>query len=209
MHCYHCGSTQTHKHGKTCSGKQRYQCGGRGRSIRENPDVLGYTEAEKAQILRAYQERTSLQGLTRIFGVSRNMVSAGFKKAQNLPPLEATLAPAQPLDILEAQCTMELRAPSRRRGVIRLRLGLCQRTRQIVADALGPRDDATARLLWDRIPLAYRRSPLYTDPLESDHKSLPTTQHHADYPKRGPTNHMERFNNRSLAKVRIALTSRA
>ncbi|MCP5451114.1 MAG: IS1 family transposase [Gammaproteobacteria bacterium] len=89
---------------------------------------------------------------------------------------------------------MELRAPSRRRGVIRLRLGLCRRTRQIVADALGPRDDATARLLWDRIPLAYRWSPLYTDPLESDHKSLPTPTH-ADYPKRGPTNHMERFNN--------------
>ncbi len=89
MHCYHCGSTQTHKHGKTCSGKQSYQCGGRGRSIRENPDVLGYTEAEKAQILRAYQERTSLRGLTRIFGVSRNTVSAELKKAQNLPPLEA------------------------------------------------------------------------------------------------------------------------
>lgn len=135
-----------------------------------------------------------MRGLTRIFGVSRNMVSAGLKKAQNLPPLEATLAPAQPLDVLEARCTMELRAPSRRRGVIRLRLGLCRRTRQIVADALGPRDDATARLLWDRIPLAYRWSPLYTDPLESDHKSLPTPTH-ADYPKRGPTNHMERFNN--------------
>ena len=81
MNCYHCGSTQTRKHGKTRNGKQRYWCGGCGRSFREDPDAPGYTETAKAQILRAYQERTSLRGLTRIFGVSRNTVSAWLKKS--------------------------------------------------------------------------------------------------------------------------------
>lgn len=73
-------------------------------------------------------------------------------------------------------------------------LALCRRTRQIVADALGPRDDATARLLWMRIPPAYRQGPLYTDRLESDHNVLPTAQHQTAYSK-GFTNPIERFNN--------------
>lgn len=80
MNCYHCGSEQTHKHGKTGNGKQRYQCGECGRSFREDPKVAGYPPAAKEQILRAYQERTSLRGLTRIFGVSRNTVAKWLKK---------------------------------------------------------------------------------------------------------------------------------
>ena len=79
-------------------------------------------------------------------------------------------------------------------GVVWLWLALCRRTRQIVAYALGPRNDATARLLWARIPPAYRQGPLYTDHLESYHNALPAGQHQAAYSK-GPTNHIERFNN--------------
>ncbi|MBK8183269.1 MAG: IS1 family transposase [Candidatus Competibacteraceae bacterium] len=81
MNCYHCGSERTRKHGKTRNGKQRYQCRACGRSFREQPEAPGYTDAAKAQILRAYQERTSLRGLTRIFGVSRNTVSKWLKKS--------------------------------------------------------------------------------------------------------------------------------
>ena len=80
MNCYHCGSEQTRKHGKTRNGKQRYWCSACGRSFREHPEASGYTEAEKGQILRAYQERSSLRGLTRMFGVSRNTVSKWLKK---------------------------------------------------------------------------------------------------------------------------------
>ncbi|MBK8183210.1 MAG: IS1 family transposase [Candidatus Competibacteraceae bacterium] len=81
MNCYHCGSERTRKHGKTGNGKQRYHCRACGRSFREQPEAPGYTDAAKAQILRAYQERTSLRGLSRIFGVSRNTVSAWLKKS--------------------------------------------------------------------------------------------------------------------------------
>ena len=38
-------------------------------------------ENTKAVILAAYHERLSLRGLTRIFGVSRNTVSAWLKKS--------------------------------------------------------------------------------------------------------------------------------
>ena len=111
-----------------------------------------------------------------------------------MPPLEATLAPAQPQETLELDELWSF-VGHRRRGVVWLWLALCRRTRQIVAYAPGPRDDATARLLWERIPLAYRHGPLCTDHLESYHNLLPAPQHRAYYPKRGLTNHIERFNN--------------
>ena len=88
---------------------------------------------------------------------------------------------------------MELcRTPSAGGGL--LWLALCRRTRQIVAYALGARSDATARLLWQRVPAAYRADSLHTDFLESYPKVFPPGQHHATY-GRGPTHHIERFNN--------------
>lgn len=66
-----------------------------GRSLRENPGTNSYDEATKEKFLRAYHERTSLRGLTRIFGVSRNTVSSWLKKVTQLPPLEKTLHAAE------------------------------------------------------------------------------------------------------------------
>lgn len=83
---------------------------------------------------------------------------SGSKKAQNLPPLEANLTPARAQDTLGPDVRWSF-VGHRRLKVIGLWLALCRRTRQIVAYALDPRDDATARLLWERIPEADRRGP--------------------------------------------------
>ena len=72
------------------------------------------------------------------------------------------MAPAQPQETLELDELWSF-VGHRRRGVVWLWLALCRRTRQIVAYAPGPRDDATARLLWERIPLANLHDPLCTD----------------------------------------------
>jgi len=86
MNCYHCGSDRTRKHGQTKNGKQRFKCTSCQRSFREDPQTQGYTQARKEEILRAYHERSSLRGLTRIFGVSRQTVTAWLKKsAQSCP----------------------------------------------------------------------------------------------------------------------------
>lgn len=74
---------------------------------------------------------------------------SGSKKAQNLPPLEATLVPAQTQDALELDELWNF-VRHRRRGVIWLWLALCRRIRQSVAYALGLCNDATAGLLWSR-----------------------------------------------------------
>jgi len=78
--CYHCGSEKIVKHGLTKNGKQRYFCNDCGRSSRAAPQPNGYTAEQRAEILRAYEERSSLRGLTRTFGVARNTVSGWLQK---------------------------------------------------------------------------------------------------------------------------------
>ncbi len=78
--CPYCGSESLVKYGVTPNGKQRYRCGACGRRHREHPGSNAYSAAERETILRAYQERSSLRGLTRTFGVARNTVSAWLKK---------------------------------------------------------------------------------------------------------------------------------
>jgi transposase-like protein len=88
INCYHCGSENIVKHGLTKNGKQRYLCQDCNRSSREQPQPNGYTEQQREEILRAYQERSSLRGLTRTFGVARNTVSNWLKKRTDAPALE-------------------------------------------------------------------------------------------------------------------------
>jgi len=80
LKCYHCGSDQLARNGLTDNGKQRYLCSACGRRSRDDPQPNGYTEPERERILRAYHERSSLRGLTRTFGVSRQTVTSWLKK---------------------------------------------------------------------------------------------------------------------------------
>ena len=87
LFCPSCGSEQVIRHGKAANRKQRYRCRGCTYTFCEDPQPNGYTQEQKAQILAAYRERSSLRGLTRIFGVSRTTVSAWLKEqAEALPP---------------------------------------------------------------------------------------------------------------------------
>lgn len=82
--CYHCGSDNLKKNGKAPSGKQRYHCKDCQRASLEHPDY-GYSEERKAEILRAYQERSSMRGISRTFGIARNTLAAWLKKSQDPP----------------------------------------------------------------------------------------------------------------------------
>ena len=79
--CYHCGSENVKKNGKAPNGKQRYHCKACNRASLDNPDY-GYSEERKEEIIRAYQERSSMRGIARTFGVSRNTLSTWLKKSR-------------------------------------------------------------------------------------------------------------------------------
>ncbi len=78
--CSYCSGEQLVRHGLTKNGKQHYLCKDCRRSSRDQPQPNGYTAQAREEILRAYEERSSVRGLTRTFGVSRNTVSAWIKK---------------------------------------------------------------------------------------------------------------------------------
>ena len=57
---------------------------------------------EKPLILKAYQERISLRGLNRLFGIHRQTISRWIREhVAALPTLQSTLTPVQPDDVLE------------------------------------------------------------------------------------------------------------
>ena len=85
----------------TKQGKEKFHCYTCGAFGTLNPTVK-YSLERKKEILQAYQERTSLRGLARTFGVSRQTVSNWLKrKADHLPPLEHTLVESELDDVLE------------------------------------------------------------------------------------------------------------
>src|SRR4051794_39040713 len=81
IYCRHCGSDDVVKNGLAPNnGKQKYLCHACGRQSREDPSPNGYTQERKEEILRAYQERSSLRGLRRTFGVSPTTVISWAQK---------------------------------------------------------------------------------------------------------------------------------
>ena len=59
--------------------KQLSRCRACGRQSRENPTPHAYPQARRDELLHASQERSSLRGLTRTFGISRTTVSSWIK----------------------------------------------------------------------------------------------------------------------------------
>ncbi len=84
--CRHCGSENIIRNGMTSNSKQRFFCKDCSKNSREDPQPNGYDEKRKEEILRAYQERSSLRGLSRTFGVSRNTVTSWLKKSSTCSP---------------------------------------------------------------------------------------------------------------------------
>ncbi len=77
--CRKCESQHIVKNGKNVCGSQQYLCRDCGASGVLNPKVA-YTEEVKDLIIDAYQERSSMRGIERTFGVSRQTLSHWLKK---------------------------------------------------------------------------------------------------------------------------------
>src|SRR5258708_34324185 len=106
VHCPHCGSEELKRNGRAPNGKQKYRCRTCQRQSRENPTPHAYSDQRREELLRAYEERSSLRGLERTFGVSRITILTWVKKAACLPPLSDTLIEPDPCDA--ASSTLEL-----------------------------------------------------------------------------------------------------
>ena len=108
---------------------------------------------EEPLILRAYQERISSGGLSRLFGIHRLTIARWIgEHVAALPTLVSTLLPAQPDDVLEFDEAWSF--VRKRRNKRWLWTVMCRRTRQIVAFVIGDRSEQSYRRRWDRAPRA-------------------------------------------------------
>lgn len=93
----------------------------------------------------------------------------------------------------------------RRKNKKWLWLALCRRTRQIVAYALGCRGEATCRVLWSRIPVAYKHCLCYSDfwaaYAQAAYAQVVPAEQHERSEQQGKTNHIERWNNTLRPRV--------
>lgn len=195
--CRHCGSPNLIKYGTAPNGKQKYLCRTCRRQSRDNPGTTAYSEQQRETILRAYQERSSLRGLERTFGVARSTVIEWLKKAQQLTTLTQTLVPAVPSD--PSSITLELDElwsfVAKKANQRWIWFALCRKTRQIVAFVIGDRSETTCRKLWRALPQAYRRGICYTDFWDAYQAVIPDELHQPSGKESGETAHIERFNN--------------
>ena len=156
--CRKCHSQHLTKNGTNGCGHSQYHCKACGAYGVLEPQVR-YTEAEKAIILKAYQERSSMRGIARTFGVSHPTLSAWLKKSvEQLPPLENTLTPVNlgqtpVLELDELWSFVYSKAAK-----VWVWIALSRDTREIVAYACGDRSETTCQVLWERVPAAYRQA---------------------------------------------------
>ena len=80
--CRNCDSQDIVKNGHNASGSQQYLCKRCGTHGVLEPK-RGYSEAQKEQILSAYDERSSMRGIQRTFGVSRPTLASWLKKRRS------------------------------------------------------------------------------------------------------------------------------
>lgn len=191
--CPKCGSKNMVKNGRDYKGSQKYHCQDCGRYGTLQAQS-GYPDTVKEQVKRAVLERVSLRGIERIMGLSRRTVARWIVQwAQDLPPLETTLAPARWDDVLELD---ELWSFVARKDNKRwVWVALCRRTRQIVAYYIGDRDQTSCLELWRRIPTAYIWCHSFSDFWKAYQNIFAAERHHPVGKESGETCHVERWFN--------------
>jgi IS1 family transposase/transposase-like protein len=191
--CPQCNSTNLVRNGHDYKGAQKFHC--KDCDAYGTLDATGrYSQERQAEILRSYRERSSMRGVSRIFGVTRQTLARWLVElADALPDLSTTLFRALRRDVLELDelWSFVLKKANKRWVWI----ALCRRTRQIVAHYIGDRSEQSCRELWKRIPPDYKRCHSFSDFWAAYQKVFASGKHQSVGKETGQTAHVERWIN--------------
>jgi len=138
-----------------------------------------------------------MRGIERIYGVCRQTLSAWLEeKADALPPLEETLQPVDSENIPVLEVDELWSFVFRSKDKVWVWIAMNRETREIVAYACGDRSEDTCRILWDRVPSAYKEAIVFSDYWNAYQAVIPSEQHRPVGKETGETAHIERWNNR-------------
>lgn len=159
--CRECNSTNIVKNGTNKCGSQQYHCHDCG-VYRVLEPKRQHSPEKKQTVLKAYLERPSLRGLTRIFGIARQTIARWLTQhVQGLPDLAQTVDPAEADDVLEIdEIWSFVHSKAQKRW---LWAAICRRTRQIVAFVIGDRSQESCLRLWNKLPEGYKQCQSFSD----------------------------------------------
>jgi insertion element IS1 protein InsB len=81
--CTKCSSQNIVRNGHNRYGHQQYRCKDCGTCRVLEPKERGYSPERQEEILRIYQERSSMRGVARSTGVSRPTLATWIKKSRS------------------------------------------------------------------------------------------------------------------------------
>ncbi|HCF28546.1 MAG TPA: IS1 family transposase [Cyanobacteria bacterium UBA11049] len=196
--CPHCGGTDIVKNGFTPHGNQRIYCKACEKSPVLHRKKVGLSQKE---LSRAFLERLSLRGISRVFAVSYYYV---FKQlnlkcvllADFKTQIKACKSGEEMLEFDEL-CSF----CGCKKNKQWLWAALCRRTRQIVGYVIGDRSEATFRRLLRKIPVEYLKGASFSDHWKSYRMLLSKGNHTQVGKESGQTNHIERWNATLRARI--------
>jgi IS1 family transposase len=198
--CPVCGAADIVRNGYTTHGNQRIYC----KTCRKSPVLVRKKTTptgKLAALSRAFIERLSLGGISRVFAVSYYQV---FKRLNLtcllLPDFKTKVRACKPgEEVLEFDelCSF----CGRKKNKQWLWAALCRRTRQIVGYVIGDRSEATFKRLLRKIPIGYLKGPSFSDYWKSYRMLLSKGNHSQVGKESGETNHLERWNATLRARI--------
>jgi len=129
-------------------------------------------------------------------GSRARTLSAWLKEqANDLPPLEETLQPVECKKIPALDVDELWSFVFRRKNKVWVWIAMNRETREIVASACGDRTENTCRILWDRVPSAYKEAIVFSDYWSAYQAVIPSEQQRPVGKETGEAAHIERWNN--------------
>ncbi|MAU12332.1 MAG: IS1 family transposase [Anaerolineaceae bacterium] len=192
--CRSCGSPNIIKNRSNKCGNPQYHCKDCRAYRVLKPRAKGHEMHLRQRVLKASQERVSLRGIQRIFGVCRQTTLRWIRQhVRQLPMLADTILPFHWGDVLEVDELWSFVAKKNQNRWIWL--AQCRRTHQILTFYIGNRDEAACQQLWQRFPKAYFACPICTDEYAPYANVFPTIQHRPSPKGSSKTSHIECWNN--------------
>jgi IS1 family transposase len=147
----------------------------------------------KALIDRLLLERISLAGIARAVQVSESWLQAYVNEKYRTVPREVHVRSKK--GRLTIECDELWSFVGNKEQKQWVWLAIDRDTREMVGVAIGARDEATARQIWESLPTVYRQCAVcYSDFWDAYACVLPSKRHRPIGKDSGPTSHIERLN---------------
>jgi insertion element IS1 protein InsB len=205
--CPGCGSIQFKKNGHIHSGKQNHQCKACRRQFVASAEERLISEERRTLIEHLLHERISLRGICRAAGVSLTwLLHFMVERFAACPEHLHVQLPASPTDVMLRRLESEademwsfVQKKAHRQWIW---IAMDAQTRQVLAFHVGDRSRESAKELWAKIPVVYRKRAIFhTDQYDAYTGVIPAERHKAITEHARKTHHVERFNNTLRQRV--------